>query len=585
MSRIFKKKNVPNSVELQRVKHLPRRKWEDYPEELTELLSEAYCRKVAGFREMTLRPVQAAALADLHDYRGLFGPISVGSGKTLINFLAPAVLESQRPLTLIPAKLRSKTETEWYRLSKHWRLPTMRIESYAKVSRDPHLIENYRPDLIFADEGHRLKNTKAAVTKRVKRYVEAVKAGKIDGVSEVVIAVVSGTLTTESLLDYWHLMRWSLGEDKMPLPAKWNDVMDWADCIDVKKSGSRTAPGALAELCTREERKNLALGGEVAVKTIRNAYRRRLHETPGVVATSTAGVACSLVIDTVDIPLDNRLDSHFKQLRDLWQTPDGWDFTQPIDLWRHARELACGFYNVWDPRPPEDWLEARRLWKKWVRETLKHSRTLDTDMQVAQACKDGILNPVENGVHLYQQWVDIRDSFEPNTVPVWVDDSAIRFAIDWLNNHDGICWTEHPCVGEAIAEYGGFPYFGRGGVDRLTGETIEETSARRVIASVQSNGEGRNLQRWNRNLVLSCVPNGKVLEQLLGRCHRPGQKADTVYYTFVQSVAEHVTGFNHAIKQAKYIETTTGQPQKLLYADRSTMSLMDLANKQGWRWG
>ena len=58
---------------------------------------------------MRLRPVQAQALYEMHDYGGLFGPIRVSGGKTLITLLAALVLEAQRPMLIVPAALIEKT--------------------------------------------------------------------------------------------------------------------------------------------------------------------------------------------------------------------------------------------------------------------------------------------------------------------------------------------------------------------------------------------------------------------------------------------------------------------------------------------
>jgi superfamily II DNA or RNA helicase len=43
---------------------------------------------------MTLRPIQAQALSELEQCQGLFAPIRVGGGKTLISLLAPALLQA-----------------------------------------------------------------------------------------------------------------------------------------------------------------------------------------------------------------------------------------------------------------------------------------------------------------------------------------------------------------------------------------------------------------------------------------------------------------------------------------------------------
>jgi hypothetical protein len=184
-----------------------------------------------------------------------------------------------------------------------------------------------------------------------------------------------------------------------------------------------------------------------------------------------------------------------------------------------------------------------------------------------------------DGVDVYREWKTIKPTFEPNAIPVWVDDTTLRFAQKWLEEDAGICWVEHPCFGEKLAKMSGFPYYGRKGLNSK-GEAIEDAKGP-IIASVLANGEGRNLQRWNRNLVVSCPPNGKTIEQLLGRTHRDGQEADEVCYSFVIACKEQLDGFHKAVREAQFIEQTLGQPQKLVYADKDLGSFEE---KRGPRW-
>ena len=58
---------------------------------------------------------------------------------------------------------------------------------------------------------------------------------------------------------------------------------------------------------------------------------------------------------------------------------------------------------------------------------------------------------------------------------------------------------------------------------------------------------------------------GKVWEQLLGRTHRPGQGADVVEVHIYQHTGAYKQALSSAIKDAEYIQDTTGSGQKLLY--------------------
>jgi hypothetical protein len=243
-------------------------------------------------------------------------------------------------------------------------------------------------------------------------------------------------------------------------------------------------------------------------------------------------------------------------------------------VWRHARELALGFYYVWDPWPPREWLEARAVWAAFVREEIKHG-TLDSELDVALAYP----NAPE-----YLQWVAIRDTFKPNKRAVWICDSIVNAAAEWMDRHPhGIVWSEHIAFGERLEQVSRRPYFGRKGQDR-SGRPIESATGP-VVASKHANKKGRNLQHeWFDNLITSCPSDGAELEQLLGRTHRDGQLADTVTADIYFGCIEHVGAFWTARDRARYIEDTSGNEQKLCYADLTLPTLAEFVNRPGPRW-
>lgn len=598
LGRVLREVGVRDTTELQRVRFLPRRDWRrglvSDPEYMARLISDVY-RRQGG--TMTLRPVQAAALTEAADCGGLLAPMAVGAGKTLVSFLLPAVCRSERPLLLVPAKLRDKTARDWLTLSKHWVLPRVRVESYELIGRvsGAEILANYRPDLIVADECHRLKNGRAAVTRRVSRFLhEAAETGQ-----RCRFVGMSGTITRKSLHDYWHLLRWCLGDAAMPLPKDWREMAEWADAIDARRSNApRTAPGALSLLTERADetaalRAAAVTDSEAAVTLARQVYQRRLTETPGVVSTGAEQVACSLSIEELTLDLGH-LEPYFSRLR-AGETPDGWPVADKLEEWRHARELSCGFYMRWNPRPPETWLEARRQWCAFVRGVLSHSQTWDSELQVARAvvtcrtCNRSVdahrpdaaphmtpgvcqrfkpqCDPVDEitGTDVHARWLAVRDTFEIHVETVWVDDVTLRACAAWLAEHNGIVWVEHPAFGERLAALTGRPYYGQGGLAR-DGRNIEDEQGP-CIASIRANGEGRNLQRYSRALVASPPPSGATWEQLLGRHHRFGQEADEVSFQVALACREQLEGFHRAIGDARYIQDSTGVSQKLLCAD------------------
>ncbi|MEI6806500.1 MAG: DEAD/DEAH box helicase family protein, partial [Myxococcaceae bacterium] len=210
---------VTRSAEFDRVMNLPKR-------ELSADASGVLTQKLRTENgTMTLRPIQAQALSELEQCQGLFAPIRVGGGKTLISLLAPVLLQAKRPLLLMPAKLIAKTEAEAKVLGQHWRLGKLKIMSYELLGHERGQKEflEYAPDFIIADECHKLKNTKAAVTRRVSRYIS--KNPK------TVMLAMSGTITKRSIRDFWHIAKWCL-RSNAPVPLNWPEMSLWADALD-----------------------------------------------------------------------------------------------------------------------------------------------------------------------------------------------------------------------------------------------------------------------------------------------------------------------------------------------------------------
>lgn len=514
---------VRDSAELRRIKALPRR---TAPPVGSELLTS-----VLAIGEQQLRPIQAQALAELYLTGGLLGLIRVGGGKTLITYLAPEMLKVSRPLLLIPAKLREKTKREFQELSQHWRQNCITIESYERLGRAQWstYLDDFKPDMLICDEVHKIKNVRAAVTRRVARYMSAHPETHFLG--------LSGTVTRRSLMDFVHLAEWALG-DQAPVPLVWADLQEWCCALDEDSQIEvRYAPGALETLIEGTE-------------DVRQAVRRRLVETPGVVATNESPIDASLLID--DWWPEYKPPDELKLLYEEWQLPDGQLLMSAADVWRHAQELALGFYYKWEPEPPQWWLEPRRRWAAFVREKLLRSRTMDSPSQVVVKHKDS---------KLYKDWDGVRKEYEPEVVPIWIFYSVIDKIMHWVEN-EGIVWIKHKAIAQEL-EQRHVPYYGSLG--QYQGQQIEDATGG-IAASIEANKEGRNLQRFNRNLILTPPSTGLAWEQLLGRTHRDGQQADEVLVEVFFGCRESIQAFFQARNDAKYQQGLTGSPQKLLEA-------------------
>lgn len=587
--RLWRQKGVEDGKDISRAIDLPSRDWremEDLPglcDQMTEWL-----RSPGG--TWKLRPIQAVALLELYDYGGMFGPIRVGGGKTLISLLAPRVVGAKRPMLIVPASLRDKTNKELGEYRRNWTIKPMIIESYEKLGREnqARFLEETRPDLIVFDEVHKVRNKDAAVTRRVMRYMS--------NHPDTMVAAMSGTPTTRSLHDYAHILQWTHGKNT-PLPSIYNRLQQWAFALDEKvPAGSRMAPGALLRFTDpREDTQD--------IRGARRGFQRRLTTLPGVVATQDAPLPFGLTIREIPLEPSPEMIENFQTLRDMWETPDGHPCSDGHEIWRHARELACGFFYVWDPRPPKTtyevwksrggykmtWLESRREWCAFVRHVLKHNRSnLDAESQVKTAINNGTLGNYpglespHGGETLLRTWEDIRPTFEPVTRPVWYCDHMINLAADWLQGGEGICWVEHTAFGRRLSEVSGLPYYGRQGKD-AKGNAIEDAKGP-IIAGIASNSTGRNLQRYNRNLITSLPGNGAAWEQLIGRTHRDGQKAPEVSFDVVIPCLEQWAGFKQARADADYITDTTGQIQKLCYAEIQVAEEHIINSRSGPLW-
>lgn len=507
-------------------------------------------RKPGG--SMTLRPIQAVALLEIGLARGGFLPIRVAGGKTLISLLAPTVLGSERPLLLVPAKLQEKTRRAWKHLAQHWRIhPSIRILSYELLSRvqSRELLEQWRPDAIICDEAHKLKDRKIGTTKRVRWY--------LDSHPGTAFVDMSGTITKRSIKDYAHRAGWALGAGS-PLPHDWRDLETWSGVLD-EQSGAWRSP----EYSGDPDPGALALLGP---GPIREVFRERCHATIGWVATRESELSIPVLGDVERLPVPKAVASALSHLRNTWTSPDEEEqYDYAPEVWAHARQIGLGFWYAWDPPAPPEWKRKRKAWGQWVRHILENNqRRLATPLDVANACDQG---HYPDAFAALEEWREIRDSFVPNTKPVWIDSFAVDWAARELAAPDPcLLWTEHRAFAERISAETGVPFYRGGGKDGQ-GRSILDHRRGPAICSIKAIGEGFDLQAFSRNVVASAPTSGRDWEQLLGRTLREGQLADEINVVILSTCDEHDAAIEQAKADAGYIETTTGQRQALLTVD------------------
>lgn len=570
---------VADSADLRRIVALPRRAppapgplVEQYTARLGRGPVRCQCAAFGGRRcADRLKPVQAWALHEAQA-GGLLGPIGVGDGKTLLDLLTPMVMPGCKvALLLIPNSLRDQLRVDFEFYSQHWHLPNLttsrlhypgrpwlHVVAFSELSgaKSTDLMERVGADLVIIDEAHSVRRLGSARTKRFLRYFEAHP--------ETRLCAWSGTLTSKSIRDYAHLSAIAL-KDGSPLPHHWPTVEEWAGAIDPSEDFP-TPIGALRALCREGEH-------------IYAAWNRRLNDTPGVVS-SVSGMSCDASIQFFErkVTSPGAVTDHLKTLRASWCRPDGEELVEAVAKARCARQLACGFFYRWKwPRGEpleviERWLAARKAWHKELREKLQFARPhLDSPLLCAKAAirfYDGYDGDLPTWRALtWPEWRAVRDTAKPETEAVWVDDFLVRDAVAWAKERPGIIWYEHAEFGEKVARDGQITFYGPG--DEAAEGILQEKGDRSVVASIRAHGTGRHLQMFARNLVANPPSDGGQWEQLLGRTHRDGQRADEVTVEVYRHTEEMRDALDKARMLAGYIQGTMGNQQRLLRAGYS----------------
>jgi hypothetical protein len=305
-------------------------------------------------------------------------------------------------------------------------------------------------------------------------------------------------------------------------------------------------------------------------------------------------------------------------LRETWERPDGDQLVEALEVARVAAELAQGFFYRWEfPRGEkvsliEAWKAARKEYFSELRQKLKkRDEHLDSPLLCWNAarrywCPKSVADaredfenahdawtermstyradvdewdppiepqweeydpktrnlPVWKSDH-WRDWRDIRDKVQPVSMPVRVHDYLARDAAAWAAENRGIVWYSKRAFGSWVAEISGLPMHGGG---PGAGERIAaEKGDRSLVVSIDSHGTGRDgLQRLFATQLVSAPPSSNTRwEQLLGRLHRPGQKAKKVTAEFYAHTEEFKNALAQAQARAEYVNATMGTRQKL----------------------
>jgi hypothetical protein len=464
----------------------------------------------------------------------------------------------------------TQTDREWRKSMKDWKTARhLKFISYQLLGRvsGASLLERDPPDLIIMDEAHMCKNVRAAVTRRLARYIKLKP--------ECIIVPMSGSIMKDSIKNFAHLMEWSMGEASC-LPRDASTLTEWAEALDEGTNAfTCRSPGALTGL--------FPVPADVPdAEVARRAFRARCAATAGFVSQDAKdGYGGSMLLTGMEYTVNAATESNFQRLRTAMERPDGWALTESMQAWAVARQLVLGLHYEWDPKPPEEWLNARKLWAQFVRDFLGSPRStrmgIDSELQTTNAV---IAGDVEDEYGLLATWQKIRPTFDINSVPVWHDDSALRLCEEWLSTHDhGICWVEHRHFAKELAKRTGLSYYGAKG---LCGDKYIEEANGPIIVSIAANSTGRNLQhKWYQNLVTAPPSDSERWEQLLGRTHRKFQVADTVEVDVLVGCREHIESVPRALTSAELKLNLLGFTQRLKLAD---LNWPEEKPRPGFRW-
>ncbi len=388
-------RGVPKSTELTRILNIPRRVLDP------STVDDCTFVFALPWSKMKLWPLQSAALVEACQANGLFAPLGVGAGKTLITLCLYEALSSTRQVILLPPQLKKQLFNKLlpeYR--KHFKMPDVfanagdkpgiYVIGYSELSsvKKADILDRIKPDLVVCDEAHSLRHKDSARTKRFLRFMRENPGTRF--------CALSGTITTRSIKDYQHLIDLALRKHS-PVPSGHSELQDWSNAIDVV-SDKAMQPGALMEFCNEEETQQALLNPKAAV---RSGFRRRLVSTLGVVASTEDALGSSLVIRRLDLPMPQIVLDVIEGTNKTWSIDyNEYEQTRPVEskddalsLNRSLRQLASGFFLRWnwkDQQKDVEWLTARKAWHQEMRGYLAtQSRAgLDSPLLLARAAAE-----------------------------------------------------------------------------------------------------------------------------------------------------------------------------------------------------
>jgi hypothetical protein len=593
---------------------------------------------------VSLNAVQAWSLWEAKKAGGLLGFKGVGSGKTVSGVLAPLVFsDAKLAVLLIEPSQRTHYLSHYLRLREHFRVPSivfdddtgytvpgtppLHVVPYSRLSRPnaTEMMERLSPDVIIADEAHRLTGD-SVTAGRVWRYLkkrllqreEALAAGLPVKRRAIYFLAWSGTLEAKSVKDTQAVSVYALGTGS-PLPLdpseadRWSAVFDPSKQPDRNSSTARSLQVAFGKGAYNQNQSSSILTlFDAPEEEIRKGFQKRRSQTLGVVSSSVSTVNAALYIkERKTPPIPVAVQKALMGVRDDMLRPDGDEIVEKVKQIEIAREVALGFFYRWvftknkctcevqgqEPACPgctliKDWFAKRKAYGRELRVRLE-SRVehLDSpklcknaaerakelgEMRTGNAFCATCRNPWPCNVksHLpawaaptWPAWESICDKVPHEQRTTWIDEYMARDAAEWALSNKGIVWFQSDAFGRKVAEISGLNFHG-GGPD-AEAKIKAENGKKSIIVSIQAHGVGRDglQEKFSKQLITQFPSSNKRAEQLLGRLHRQGTRADVIETEVYLPTQEYRDAFRKAVAEAEFNKEMSGNDQKLLYAD------------------
>lgn len=215
------------------------------------------------------------------------------------------------------------------------------------------------------------------------------------------------------------------------------------------------------------------------------------------------------------------------------------DAVLPLDedaaYWERGPAAWGVKYRV-DPPFSDAFRAARREWNATV-QYLIDARSCDTEEQARSVRPE-----------LYAKYRAVADA-EPDYQQVveWADDSALRQVLTDVQPGT-LVWAHHRAVQEKAAEILG---------------CAREPGGPIAVLSMKSHSTVLNLQQYHTNIVLEMLPEADLMNQLIGRTARQGQRSPVVRVDLVCAGQHARKTLARAVFRANLIRNTTGTSNPL----------------------